>query len=105
MHKLAIIGDSDSILAFQAIGMDSFLVNRENAQEVLSHQFKSGKYAIIFLAETLAQGMMDFLQEVGHHTTPAITIIPVGLKRQNIGLERMRKLGILATGTDIISQT
>lgn len=104
MNKIAIIGDSESVLAFQAVGMDSFFVTKAEVEKVLKKQFHSKKYAIIFLSETLVEGLSDFLAEASRIPLPAITIIPISREKKNMGLERMKKICIHATGTDIISK-
>jgi len=105
MYKLAVIGDSESILAFQAVGMDAYLVTKENAEETLRKQFRSGKYAIIFLAESLAVELIEYLHEIGKKPFPAVTILPLSHETLGMGLERMKTISIRASGTDVISKT
>ncbi|MCE1247033.1 MAG: hypothetical protein LWY06_10350 [Firmicutes bacterium] len=102
MHKLAVVGDSDAVLAFQAIGMDAWLVTEKEAEDTVRRLYNSGEYAIIFLAENLAGKLMDYLAEVGKKPLPAITLIPISMEKSGEGLERMRRIGIRATGTDVI---
>ncbi len=104
MDRLAIIGDTDSVLAFQAVGMDSYMVTADNAEDVLRKAYKSKKYAIIFLAETLAEHTSEYLAETAKNPLPAITVIPMAHEKLNIGLERMKNIGIRATGTDIVGK-
>lgn len=105
MDRLAIIGDTDSVLAFQAVGMDSYLVTGDEAEETLKKAYKSKKYAIIFLAENLAERAGEYLAETAKNPLPAITVIPMAHEKLNIGLERMRSIGIRATGTDIVGKS
>ena len=105
MYKLAVIGDSESILAFQAVGMDAYLVTKEKAEETLRKQFRSGKYAIIFLAESLAVELIEYLHEIGKKPFPAVTILPLSHETLGMGLERMKTISIRASGTDVISKT
>jgi V/A-type H+-transporting ATPase subunit F len=102
MHKLAVVGDSDAVLAFQAVGVEAWLVAKDEAENTLRRLYNSGEYAIIFLAENLAEQMMDYLIEAGKRPLPAITLIPLSMEKSNAGIERMRRIGIRATGTDVI---
>ena len=102
MHKLAVIGDSDAVLAFQAIGVEAWLVSKNNAEDTLRTLYNSGEYAIIFLAENFASHLMAYLAEVGKKPVPAITLIPIRMEKSGEGIERMRRIGIRATGTDVI---
>lgn len=104
MYKLAIIGDTDSVLAFQAVGMDAYLTEPANAEEVLKKQFRSGRYAIIFLSESLAGHTAEYLLQIGKEVFPAVTILPLGHENKNLGIERMRSICIRAVGTDLISK-
>ena len=104
MDKMAIIGDTESVLAFQAVGMDAYMVTQAESENVLKKQFRSKKYAVIFLAESLAEGLAEFLKEIGKIPLPAVTIIPLAKGKKDIGLNRMKKICIHATGTDIISK-
>jgi len=104
MHRLAIIGDTDSVFAFQAVGMEAHLVTRNEVEKVLRKLVRSKKFAIIFLAESLMKYVKEYLSEIDKRPLPAVTIIPMGQEKTNIGLERMKKICIHATGTDIISK-
>lgn len=104
MYKLAIIGDSDSILAFKAINFESFKAHPENVESILREKYYSGKYAIIFLSETLAEHIKELLDEFGKQPFPVITILPISRELKNIGMKRMKDTCIKATGTDIISK-
>lgn len=104
MYKLAIVGDSDSILAFQALGFDAYVTQPNNAPEVLNHQVRSGKYAVIFISETLAETLSDMLKDLQKTVLPVISILPTGRERKQVGLNRMREICIRATGTDVFSK-
>jgi len=104
MYKLAFISESDSVLAFQAVGFDTFMVSPQDAPGVLEAQYKTGKYAVIFLSENLVESVEALLEEYAKSPMPAICILPAGRELQNVGLNRMKKICIRATGTDIISK-
>lgn len=104
MFKMAIIGESESIIAFQAVGFDSYQVKPDEAEHTLRKQYRSGKYAIIFISEKLADSLAEVLQEFSTDPFPAISILPLGMKRQEVGMEQLRQICIKATGTDIVSK-
>lgn len=104
MHRLAIIGDTDSVLAFRAVGFDTFLTEARNAPDLLKEKYNSGTYAAIFLSETLAGKMEEQLAEYDKKPFPAVGILPLGRIREMVGTHRMKKISIRATGTDILSK-
>jgi vacuolar-type H+-ATPase subunit F/Vma7 len=55
MYKMAVIGESEAIFAFRAVGFEAILTQREKANAVLDNAFHSGKYAVIFMSESLAE--------------------------------------------------
>lgn len=101
---MAVIADSDSVLAFRAIGFDTYLVSPDNAAEELEKQCESGKYAVIFLSENLAEKLEDELAKYDKIPLPAICIIPIDIGKKDVGFSRLQKLSIKATGTDVVSK-
>ncbi len=104
MYKLAVLGESDSVLAFKAVGFDTFMVSPGVAEKKLREIFNSGRYAVIFLSESLATQMEEALGEYDRTPFPAIGILPLGRHMEKVGYERMKRVSIRATGTDIISK-
>lgn len=104
MYKLAILGESDSVLAFKAVGFDSFHIHPEDARRVLMEKYHSGKYAVIFISENIALGLEELLIDLEKEAFPAVSILPLGRKGKNVGMERLRVTSIKATGTDIVSK-
>lgn len=104
MLKMAVIGESETVPAFKAVGFDTFQVTPGEAEAVLKEKYHSGKYAVIFISETMAARMEELLTEYGKQSLPAITILPLGIKSEGLGLSRMKRTSIRATGTDIVSK-
>ena len=57
--KMAIVGDGDSIMVFQAAGVSAFAAeNEKKARDILRKIAKD--YEVIFLTEELARPLADF---------------------------------------------
>ena len=54
MHKVAVIGDYDSIYGFSALGLDTFPVTDVTEAAHLLRKIAAGEYAIIYITEMLA---------------------------------------------------
>ena len=101
MAKMAVIGSGDGILVFKAAGVDAFPVEDDKkAREVLRAIAKD--YAVIFLAEDLAEKLGDFLKRFNEAPYPAILSVPSGGEGGGFGMEELRRASERALGADIL---
>ena len=64
MHKIAIIGDRDSILGFKALGISVFpVMKKEEALEILPKLVEE-EYAAIFITENIAMEIESLIKEL-----------------------------------------
>jgi len=54
MHKLAVIGDKDSIYGFALLGLDVYPTDNVEDKVRLFKKLCSGNYGIIYITEALA---------------------------------------------------
>ncbi|MDX9970628.1 MAG: V-type ATP synthase subunit F [Candidatus Gracilibacteria bacterium] len=114
-HKIAIIGNKETILGFKALGIETFgATNREEAIKMLfdlknkeqtteAGDEKESKYAIIFITEDLAQEISkEEYQKLSKHALPAIIPVPSSKGTSGYGLKRIGKIIEMAIGSDII---
>ena len=104
MLKIAVIGGSETVMGFKALGLTACpAANVEEAKEALRVLTKESEdYAIIYIEETLAQFMTAEIDKFKDSPTPAIILIPgrdgtigLGLSALNAAVER-------AVGTNIL---
>jgi len=102
MYKIALVGDKDSIIGFQLLGVSIFSVtNKEEAINILNELIKE-EYAIIFITEEIASQILEKIEELQKKYLISITIIPNKLERKNLGIKILRKNVEKAIGTDIL---
>ncbi len=102
MYKIALVGDRDSIIGFQLLGISIFSVtNKEEAINILNELIKE-KYAVIFITEEIASQISNKIEELQKKYLISITIIPNKLERKNLGIKILRKNVEKAIGTDIL---
>ena len=102
--NIAVIGDKDSILCFQAVGLRTFPVSKpEEARERMAQALK-GDYAVIFVTEGLADFFQDMMEEVSIKPLPSIVLIPNNRGSLGIALGRMRDTIRKAVGADIFRE-
>ena len=100
--KIAVIGDKDSILGFQTLGVTTFPVNdADSALSVLKKVAKED-YAVLFITEAIAQQLEEPLEELNKRFLPAIVPIPNNKGTLGIGIAKVIENVEKAIGADIL---
>lgn len=105
MYKIAVIGGSDSVIGFKALGLDAFPVeDTAEAKAVLRRIAQPGEdeYAIIYLEESLAKDMMSDVRKYDEKPSPAIILIPGRDGSAGLGLAALKEAVEKAVGSDIL---
>lgn len=101
MYKIGVIGDRDTILAFKALGIDTFPVeSSEQARRTLM-QAAQNNYALIFLTEQMAEKIQDIIELYVDKMLPAIILIPNNQGSLGIGMKNVKSSVEKAIGVDI----
>jgi V/A-type H+-transporting ATPase subunit F len=102
MHKIGVVGDKDSILAFKALGMDTFpVIEVEEARKKID-KMAMEKYAVIFVTEQIAQHLEETIERYNKMMIPAIILIPSNQGSLNIGKKRISDNVEKAVGVNIL---
>jgi V/A-type H+-transporting ATPase subunit F len=102
MYKIALVGNKDSIIGFQLLGISIFPVNsKEETINILNELIKE-KYAAVFITEDIASQIFDEIVELQKKYLISVTIIPNKLEKKNLGLKILKKNIEKAIGTDIL---
>lgn len=102
MHKIGVVGDKDSILAFKAIGIDVYpVIDVEEARKRID-RMAFENYAVIFVTEQLAQHLEETIQRYNNKMIPAIILIPSNQGTLNIGKKRISDNVEKAVGVNIL---
>ncbi len=97
MHKIAIIGDKESIYGFTTIGIETFPVfSAEKAGEIIRRLSDTG-YAVIYVTQDVAEKIQEVIEEYTDRPLPAIIPIP-GIKGGSYGADSLQKMIKRATG-------
>ena len=97
MLKIAVIGGSETVMGFKALGLTACpAADAEEAVRALHRLTKESEdYAIIYVEETLAQHITAEIDRFKDSPTPAIILIPgrdgsigLGLSALNAAVER-----------------
>ena len=102
MYKIGVIGDRESVLGFQAVGLDVFPAgDAEEAKKTLKRLAKED-FAIIYLTEQFYQYMMKEVEEYTDSRLPAVIPIPGKDGSLGIGMTSVKKSVERAVGADIL---
>jgi len=101
--KIAVVGDKDSILAFNAIGVDALVSNTPTEADDAIKKLTKEQYSVIFVTEELASLIPSTLQKLKTRTYPAIIVIPSASgKAKGYAQESFRRDVERAIGADIL---
>jgi len=107
MYKIAVIGGSDSVIGFKALGLDTFAVDgAEAARKALRKATKpmenGDEYAIIYIEETMAKEILPEISKYQEKPSPAIILIPGRDGPIGLGLSALKEAVEKAVGSDIL---
>lgn len=100
--KIAVIGEKDSILAFKAVGAEVFTAPDGLAANELLRKLVKEDYAIVFIAEEIAESIPDTLGILKTRAYPVVIPIPSGKGGTGYALKSMKHDVEKAIGADII---
>lgn len=103
MTKAAVLGDSESVKGFAAVGLDSFPVDDPaQAPVLLRRLMNSGDYDILFITEALVAAVDKEMKQADDRIVPAIIPIPGVRGNTGVGVQRLRDAVERAVGSDIV---
>lgn len=101
--KIAVIGDSESVTAFLAIGAAVHKVGDEyQAADVLRKLAKTDEYAVILVTENYAAKMDALMQKLKEQPYPAVLSIPGATGSNGFGMSGVKRDVEKAVGVDIL---
>ena len=101
MHKIGVVGDKDSILAFRALGVDVYPVaEKEEARRTID-RMASDKYVIIFVTEQIAELVEATVERYNKELLPAIILIPNNQGSLGTGMKKINDYVEKAIGSNI----
>ncbi|MCM1534091.1 MAG: V-type ATP synthase subunit F [Corallococcus sp.] len=101
-NRIAVIGDRDSVLAFKAVGIEVFDATTAEEAQSLIKKLSQGEYAVIFVAENLAEQIPDVLSKAKLKPFPAVVPIPTTEQSSGFGMNGIKSDVEKAIGVDII---
>lgn len=102
MYKVAIIGDRESILAFQALGLDIYSPHDKDETRDTLDRLAREKVGVVFITEQLAAEIPETIARYNEALTPAVILIPSGAGSLGIGMSQINRNVEKAVGSNIL---
>lgn len=102
--KVAVLGGSDFVMAFSALGLDAFAVEpeaevvAEKAEEILKQH-----YGLVVVAENVAQLADEVFCHTQKDATPCVVVVPFMTEGEGYATKSLGRLLKIATGIDILA--
>ena len=106
LHKIAVLGERQSVIGFQVLGLSVFPEEDEgHALQTFRRLAKSEQYAIIYVTEALAKALEQEIDRYKDSVSPAVIIIPGRGGSQGLGLQALKQAVERAVGIDILAES
>ena len=104
MLRVAVLGDTESIQGFAAIGLDIFPCDDPGLAPGLFHRLCGGEYGVVYITEELAALLEKEIKKQEEAMVPAVIPIPGVKGNTGLGIRRLSQSVEKAVGADIIFQ-
>jgi len=101
-NKIGVIGNKDSVAAFRAIGVEVFDATTPEQARLLIRNLTADGFAVIFIAETLAEKIPEVIEKCKKTPYPVLVPIPVEGEGTGYGMKGIKKDVEKAIGMDIL---
>ncbi len=101
--KIAVLGDTDFVMPFSALGVDTYPVD-QTAQQINESAKKiiDGKYALIVVGENIASGVEEVFSAYQDTPTPCIVVVPFTTESKGLATQALGEVLKIATGINIL---
>ena len=104
MYKCGVIGDSQSVMGFRALGLHTVVCTNEMQAAKALHSLARDEFAVIYITEELASKIQNDIDR--YKDTPEIAVIPIpGVNGSlGIGIGQIHAAVERAVGADILKE-
>jgi len=101
--KIAVLGSTDFVMPFSALGVDTYPVGQlagdiaESAKKIISE-----KYALVVVAENIAPKADEVFSAYQDTPTPCILVVPFTTESRGFATQALGEVLKIATGLNIL---
>ena len=101
--KVAVFGDSDFVMPFSALGLDTFEAAETTAETLeIAKRIAEAKYALVVIAENTAAKVEEAFIAQQKMPVPCIVVVPFTAEPTGIATRSLGKALRMATGINIL---
>jgi len=101
--KIAVLGGTDFVMPFSAMGFDTFPVAEDGPQAAeTAKEIIESKYGLIVVAENIAELTKDVFEAVQNKAIPAVVVVPFTTEPTGFATEALGQVLKMATGINIL---
>lgn len=101
-HKIAVVGDKDSILPFKILGFNVFPCHEVQTARKMIDELAEDEVGIIYVTEAIASQIPETIRRYDAEISPAIILIPNHKGSLGIGKSRIQENVEKAVGQNIL---
>ena len=101
-HKIAVVGDKDSILPFKILGFNVYPCHEAQAARNTIDELAKEQVGIIYVTEAIASEIPETIRHYDAEISPAIILIPNHKGSLGIGKSRIQENVEKAVGQNIL---
>lgn len=105
MYKVGIIGDSESVLCFRAVGFSVAEAVGHSEALAAFRKFVSEEYGVIFVTEQISLLISEQIDKYKSVPLPAVIILPSNQGSTGIGMGNIMDSVKRAVGADIFGES
>ena len=102
MYKIAVLGPHESVMAFQALGMEVFSAAGPEDAEKRLHWLARQDYAVVYVMEETAAGLESAIERYKNVPFPAVILLPGSQGSTGLGMSALKANVEKALGADIL---
>jgi vacuolar-type H+-ATPase subunit F/Vma7 len=101
-RKIAVLGDTDFVMPFSALGLDTYTVGQTKEQIIESAEKIIGQqYALIVVAENIAPAVEEAFSAQQNMPVPCILVVPFTTESKGFATQALAEVLKMATGIDV----
>lgn len=101
--KVAVLGSTDFVLPFSALGADTFATEEAGEKvKTAAREILDGKYTLIVVAENVAKAAEAVFSAVQNKPVPCVMVVPFTTEPKGFAIESLAKVLRMATGINIL---
>jgi len=100
--RVGILGNKQSILAFSALGLETFPANSIADIENVKEKTLADDFAILFITEDTASKFSEEIAPLFERVSPAVLVVPGVKADSNEGKKSLKMILERALGSDIL---